>query len=204
MFRVRFSLRAFLLLLFITSLVGSNLFTAWQLDKVRQENAQLHKELGYLKVSDPTKIHVVAVPTYEEMLWRWRIYVPQGQSLHVCTATHNIPQHGFPDVQGMTALAQGEYLLTAAVRQNRHGKWQLTIANPNSSSSLGIDDTDATWLVDSPGWESSQAGLGATEAVEPGAPFVLLRARTMVNVSRGVSTSSSKPTEQGVMLWVTE
>jgi hypothetical protein len=203
MFRIRFSLRVFLLLLFIASLVGSNLFTAWQLDKVRQENAQMHKELGYLKVSDPTKIHVVAVPTYEDMLWRWRIYVPQGQSFWICSSTHDIPQTGISESVSSTTLDEGEYLLTAAIRPDRHGKWQLTVGLEGGSASTGFGDDDATWIDDNLGWESSQAGVGSTEVLEPENPAVLLRVRSMVKNATG-SVSSSSATEKGVMIWITK
>ena len=200
--RFRFSLRAFLLLLFFGSLIGSNLFTAWQLDKLRQENAQMRKELGRLVVTDPNKINIVAVPVYEDMLWRWRIYVPPGRSLYICGSTHAIPQTGLPANFGATTLAEGEYLLTAAIRRDRNGKWQLTLARKGGSASFGFGDDDSAWLVDSPGWESTQAGTSSTELFDPDEPIVLLRLRAAEKTPGGGSTISQNVTEKGVMLWI--
>ncbi|HVX11487.1 MAG TPA: hypothetical protein VHC22_09920 [Pirellulales bacterium] len=204
MFRVRFSLRAFLLLLFIASLIGSNLFTAWQLGKVREENAQMRKELGYLVVSDPTKVNVVAVPTYEDMLWRWRIYVPQGHSLWICGSTRDVPQIGVTDSYSSATLTEGEYLLTAAIRPDRHGKWQLTVARQGGSASFGFGGDDGTWIDEGLGWESMQAGTGTTEVLDPDQlPGVLLRVRAMVKTATG-SMSSPSPTTKGVLVWISK
>jgi hypothetical protein len=199
--RLRFSLRAFLLLLFIVSLLGSNFFTAWQLRQLREENAGMRKELGRLVVSDPDKINVVAVPTYEDMLWRWRVYVPKGKSLRLYESVNTIPETGFPANYGSSGLAEGEYLLTAAIRRDRKGQWQFTVAGPQSSSSFGIADDQAAWLVESPGWSSEQAGSGATEVFNAGEPIVLLRLRSMEKQAGGVSTTTPKPSE-GVMIWI--
>ena len=200
--RFRFSLRAFLLLLFIASLIGSNLFTSWQLRHLRQENAEMRKELGRLVVADPTKVNLVALPSYEEMLWRWRIYVPKGRALQICTATQDIPDQGFPNHVGATSLQEGEYVLTVAIRKNRLQQWTLTVANPNSSAGFTISDDYAQWLADNPGWSSSQAGSGGTETTAVEEPFTLLRVRAMEPLPGGGSASSQKPVGEGVMIWI--
>jgi hypothetical protein len=200
--RLRFSLRAFLLLLSVGSLIGSNLFTAWQLDKLRTQNAEMAKELGRLVVTDRNKINVVAVPTYEDMLWRWRIYVPKGRSLYLCGSTHAIPQTGYPENFSAMTLTDGECLLTAAIRRDRQNKWQLTLARESGSSSSGIADEDSDWLVDSPGWGSEQAGTNGTELFNAEEPLVLLRVRSMEKTPGGGSTSSQSPTGKGVMVWI--
>ncbi|HWB11448.1 MAG TPA: hypothetical protein VG826_19615 [Pirellulales bacterium] len=199
--RLRFSLRTFLLLLFVASLIGSNLFTTWQLRQLRQENADMQKQLGRLVVTDRNKINLVAVPTYEEMMWRWRIYVPRTPALFVCGSAHEIPQTGFPAGHGATNLPEGEYVLTAAIRRDRHGNWQLTIAHRNGSGSFGISDEDAGWLVDSPGWGTTQAGVNGTELLDPNTPIELLRVRAAEKLAGGGSQSSSSPTGPGVVLW---
>jgi hypothetical protein len=201
--RFRFSLRAFLLLLFIASLIASNLFTSWQLSRLREESVQMRKELGRLVVSDPSKIHIVALPSYEDMLWRWRIYVPQGQSLRLFETAQDIPQSGFPTnyVGSSGPLQEGEYLLTAAIRRDRNGKWQATLAGPHSSNSFGIADEHAAWLTDSPGWETSQAGSTSTEVYNADQPFALLRVRSMKKVSPNSSQSTPDPMD-GLLLWI--
>ncbi|HJT33641.1 MAG TPA: hypothetical protein VJ783_16465 [Pirellulales bacterium] len=200
--RLRFSLRTFLVVLITATLVASNFFTAWQLGQLREENSQLRKELGRLEVTDPKKINIIAVPTYEDMLWRWRIYMPEGHSLRLCESAQDVPQNGFPEHFGSSGpLQPGEYLLTAAIRRDRNGQWQITVAGPQSSSSFGIADEHAAWLVDNPGWETAQAGSGAAEVYDPDQPFTLLRVRSFKRVSPNSSTSNPEPTD-GVLLWI--
>ena len=170
-------------------------------DDERVKNAEMAKELGRLVVSDPNKIYVVAVPTYEDLLWRWRIYVPKGRSLHLCGTARAIPLTGFPTKNFGSPLADGEYVLTAAVRHDRHGKWQLTVARKDVSTSFGVSDEDSAWLADGRGYQWSQAGAGGSEIFSPDEPFVLLRLRSNVKTPSG-STSSLNPTEEGVMIWV--
>lgn len=199
--RLRFSLRAFLLLLFILSLLGSNFFTAWQLRQLRQENAGMRKELGRLVITDPNRIHIVAVPTYEDLLWRWRIYVPAGKTLRLYESSYDIPETGFPLSSVSSGLHEGEYLLTAAVRRDRHGKWQVTVAGPRSSSSTGFSDEHATWLTDSAGWSVEQAGNGEAQVFNIDEPIVLLRLRCMKKQRDGSSSTTPEPAD-GVMVWI--
>ena len=70
--RFRFSLRSFFLFLFFACLVGSNLFTAREVNRLNEKlseshraNEKLQAELGQLVVSDPNKLHAVAVQTHE-------------------------------------------------------------------------------------------------------------------------------------------
>jgi hypothetical protein len=201
--KLRFSLRAFLLLLFIGSLVASNLFTSWQLHQLRQENAQLRKELGRLVVSDPQKLSIIAVPSYEDMLWRWRIYVPKGQSVHIHSTNQDIPLNGFPAVSGSSGpMEEGEYLLTAAIRPNRNGDWQITVAGPHASFSIGIANKHAEWLSGSVGYSTEQAGTPETQVSDLSQPMVLLRVRAMKQTAPGSSSTTPEPSD-GVLLWLT-
>lgn len=205
--RFRFSLRALLLVLFVSSLVGSNLFTAWQLHRLRDENVQMRKELGRLVVSDRAKVNIIAVPTYQDMLWRWRIYVPNGTSRNLAAATHDIPPQGFPGCDGQFGpIGEGEYLVTAAIRPDRLGNWQITAEfqaaddASKSSSGFGIAEAHAAWLTKGGGSSTEQAGSGATDVFNPSEPIALLRIRTMEQTAPGVSSTTSAPAE-GVMLW---
>jgi hypothetical protein len=158
--------------------------------------------LGRLVLSDPSKFHVVAVPTYEDLLWRWRIYVPPGQSLDLHSVQQNIPERGFPASYGTSGrLEEGEYVLTAAIRRDRNGTWQLTLARPHSSSSSGFGGEQAGWLTDSPGWSTEQAGSTETQVFDANEPIVLLRLRCMQKQGAGVSSTTPEPSD-GVMIWI--
>ena len=200
--RLRFSLKAFLLLLFIGSLVASNLFTSWQLRQLREENAQMRKDLGRLVIEEPNKLNIVAVPTYEDMLWRWRIYVPKGQSLHLCSVSQDIPMTGIPaNFSSSGPMEEGEYVLTAAIRPDRKGSWQITVSGPHSSSGIGIADDRAQWLSGNVGWSTEQAGTPAAQVSDLSQPMVLLRVRAMKQTAPGSSSTTTEPSD-GVMLWL--
>lgn len=214
--RFRFSLRAFLLLLFIASLVGSNLFTSWQLHDAREQIMQLNKDLGRLVVADVNidKVNLVAVPTYEDLLWRWRLRVPKGMSLYAHLGVGEIPPKGIPQLSGSSSgpIEEGEYLMTAAIRRNRENKWQFTVerkrdfqgGTASASSSVSIADQYAAWLTGEVGFGSSMAGGGgSTEVSGLGRPFELLRVRSFKTTSPGSSASTTQATD-GVLLWLTK
>lgn len=214
--RLRFSLRAFLLLLFIASLVGSNLFTSWQLHDAREQIMQLNKDLGRLVVADVDidKVNFVAVPSYEDLLWRWRLHVPKGMSLYVHLGVGEIPLNGIPQLSGSSSgpIEEGEYLMTAAIRRNRENKWQFTVERKrdiqggslSASSSVSIAGQYAAWLTGEVGFGSSMAGAGgSTEVSDLSRPFELLRVRSFKKTSPGSSASTAQPTD-GVLLWLTK
>lgn len=197
----RFSLRSFLLSLFMVCLIGSNFFTAWELNRAREDNRRLRTELGELVISDPRKLHVVTVPTYEDLTYRWRILIPEGQVIRILQATREIPQSGYPANFGASYLPEGEYVLTVAVRRDHLGQWRLTATNPQGSVSMGIAQEDSAWLVDSPGASTSQAGAQETESFDPGERIVLLRDRTMQRQPDGSASSTPEPCD-GIMIWL--
>jgi hypothetical protein len=117
-------------------------------------------------------------------------------------STQDIPERGFPANSAQTgAFPEGEYVLTAAVRPDRNGNWQVTVAGPQFSSSFGIAADHSGWLTDSAGWSTEQAGSAATEVFDPGQPITLLRLRTMKKTSPTSSSSTPEPCD-GVLLWL--
>jgi hypothetical protein len=205
--RLRFSLRAFFLVLLIGTLVGSHLFTSLQFHQSHQENAEMRKELGRLVIKEEEMVHVIAVPAQEDMLWRWRIYVPKGSGHHeVCVATQGIPENGFPESIGTSTLLpeEGEHLLTAAIRPGHSGDLRLTITWGKASSSFGIAENDARWLLaENRGFSSHCAGSDGAEKFDPHQPIVLLRMRAMEPArGGGYAVSSDTPPGDGAMIWI--
>jgi hypothetical protein len=123
-------------------------------------------------------------------------------SLHFFGSTQDIPENGLPASFGHSGpIKEGEYLLTAAIRPDRHGKWHVTIAGPQSSSSFGIAESAAGWLGENRRWSTEQAGVGGTQVCNPSEPIVLLRVRDMKQTSPGSSSTTSEPSD-GVMIWL--
>jgi hypothetical protein len=208
--RLRFSLRSFFLVLFIGCLIGSNLFTALENRRLNEKLNEsygtiekLQAELGKLVVTDPNKLHVVAVRTYDNLTWRWRLHVPKGRSFHIYVASHEIPENGFPKDENLFLLPDGETSATVAIRRNHLDKWVIRVAGPSGSTGMSIPDEHSAWVANHPGSSENQAGLSGTESTNPGEPMVLLRFRVMQEHADGSASSVPEPCD-GVMIWVAE
>ena len=208
--RLRFSLRRLLASLFLLSLVGSNFYVSYKWRQSQTENERLRNELGYLTITDPSRIYVCEMPTFEPLSWKWRIYMPPGGRT-LCTATGRITATGFNG--GSVAKhgpawpvdpLQGEYTLTARVERDQHGGWRLAITYPDGRNTLGFTPPDAQWLVDDGYFVSSPRKLhvdiaGAkkeTQSFAADDTVVLLRLR-----APDVQKSGSDKPCDGVMVW---
>ncbi len=73
---MRFSLRSFLLVLFVLALAASHLYTSWKLNDARREILALRTELGFLTIVDSDRLNLIQTPN--EGWHSWRVYVPPG------------------------------------------------------------------------------------------------------------------------------
>lgn len=202
---LRFSLKTLFLVLLFGSLAASNIFTSYRWKQAREENTALRKEVGYLVVDDPDKISLVAVPTLDELTWRWRIHVPDGSRPQVRISGQQIPVNEFSTSYSATTAPSGDYVLTAAVRRNRFDEWTLTVSFGSGSSTTSIDQRFAGWLEKqkgASGWSSSQAGTSGAEVHAPDEKFTLLRVRAMVPSADGTSASTTDQPSDGILIWV--
>ena len=204
--RFRFSLKTLFLVLLFVSLAASNLFTSYRLKQLHEENLALRKETGRLVIKDPAKLNVVAVPTFEDLTWRWRVHVPEGSRQRIALSGGQIPVTGFSGSFSATHLPAGDYLLTAVVRRNHLDKWTLTVGHSGGAVSTSVADEHADWLGDGPGvsrgWSTSQAGQSDAELRGPGEKLTLLRLRVMVPSADGKSSHSIDEPSDGVLIWI--
>jgi hypothetical protein len=213
--RVRFSLKGLLLFLLVATLAASNIFTSYRLKQSHDENAKLRTELGYLTIEDRSKLNVVQIATYEDLKWQWRVYVPEESKLVLRTATHDIPEYGLPLNSGRLGLRHGEYLITAAVRRDREGKWQLTLATGGTLSRTPFPEAAAIWLNDKASTTAYSAGGGRTETQKPDKPLRLLRVVSQAHLPPGTgpvtyATDDIPPLGKrnrigdGLLIWIDE
>ena len=211
--RIRFSLKTLFVVLLVGTLAASHVFTSYRLRQTHDENVKLRTELGYLTIEDRTKLHVVGLAAHEDLTWQWRMYVPEGAKLVLRTATHEIPEYGLPATPGARAgLSPGEYIVTAAVRRDREGKWQLKLSTGGSYSRTPIPETAALWIDKKASNISMAAGAGATETKDRGKPLRLLRVLSQAHLPPGVSPvwgfdeppPRGKPNRisDGLMIWI--
>jgi hypothetical protein len=202
---LRFSLKTLFVSLLLATLAASNVFTSWQLKRLHEENVALRKETGHLVIKDPAKFNVVAVPTFEDLMWRWRVHVPPGAGERISIASQQIPQNGYSASFSATTLPPGDYLLTATVRRNHHGDWSLTVGHPGGSCATTIDEKFAGWLErqsGASGWSTSQAGQNEAIVRDPGTKLDLLRLRVMVQSPDGKSAGTADKPGDGILIWL--
>ncbi|HVX11520.1 MAG TPA: hypothetical protein VHC22_10085 [Pirellulales bacterium] len=203
--RLQFSLGRLLLAIGVLMLLGSHIFTSWKLKQAREDVDRMATELGRLTIREPDRLNVVAVPTYDDLTWRWRAHVPEARKYYLDWATAEIPEIGVPlhPHKGIRfSLPAGEFMLTVAARRDRVGEWKLTVAEQHHSSvSTPIPEDHAGWLVDNPGYiMTSQAGTDGTESATDGEHLVLLR------VTCGTTATPNTPpaSSSGLMVWAVE
>lgn len=133
---MRFSLRSFLLVLFVLALTGSHLYTSWKLNAARHEILALRNELGFLTIVDSDRLNLIQTP--KEGWHTWRIYVPPGARYRLWGAAARIPVTGHPH-PGQTELVnvdlpEGEFTLKARVERFSDsptwpgkGEWRLIV-----------------------------------------------------------------------------
>jgi hypothetical protein len=204
--RFQFSLgRLFLTMAFVT-LLSSHVYTSWKLKQAREDVGRMATELGRLTITDASRLNVLALATYDDMTWRWRVHVPSTRKYAIFSATRKIPLTGDPPSRAgiQTILKPGDYILTVAARPDGLGAWKLTIAKPGTSIRTTIDKSDAAWLVDSPGFMTAQAGGDGTEAVDGDKPLVLLRLNCESNATAAAAPPAPGATTEGIMIWAIE
>jgi len=211
--RFRFSLRSFFLFLLLACLIGSNIFSAREIHRLNEnlneknrlvENLQV--QVGQLVVTDPTKFHVVAVPTYENLTWRWRVHVPEEGANTLRQATLRIPESGIRMNRLLRALPVGESDVIVAIHKDLQDKWYLStiLARRSPAGPLGTQNRQTMplkWTADSPCWSTDQAGTRGTESMTPGEPMVLLRHRRHKTGAGGRSSPDPEPCD-GVLICI--
>ncbi|WDI41267.1 hypothetical protein [Bremerella sp. P1] len=140
-----FSLLTILLLLTIVALAISHVRMSWQMDEnnkamatMEAELTQLRKETGYLEITDEKLVHVVAAPTHEDLVWRWKVYVPEGVTLK---SHMMVKQSKGGTMTGTSRLQEGTSQIELAIYRGPEGQWKqkLTVINGASTSSSSGD-----------------------------------------------------------------
>jgi hypothetical protein len=124
--RWQFSLRTMFVLVGLIALVAALVVSYHQFHEIRQlreENARLRGEVGELKIEEGTedKLQAIAMPTSEDMVWKWRVHVPDRRNIFLTLHVGKIDQSGLPGQPGGTWMSPGKYVITAAYRQDHNG-----------------------------------------------------------------------------------
>lgn len=168
----------------------------------RHEWLKLHPaDLPRLLVTDKNKVHIVAAPTYLNLEWQWRLYVPKQAKLRLFVASGAIPAADLPVNFRAKSLPSGNMLVRAQIRPSPLGKWKFRATWPSGLLAQEIPADRRDWLLDPDGYCERQAGLAGTESTDLAEPVVLLRLRANQKPDGG---HDSVPHDvcDGVMVWL--
>jgi hypothetical protein len=134
-----------------------------------------------ITITEPTKIHILTLPTLDDHHWKWRVYLPPtASSSHALkVAIGKIPATGF-DAKTVSEChfgASGELTVEAFLRRDQAGKNVFTVQVPGMAvkSNSKLTDQQADEL--SGGTSLELAGSGMTEIIDNAGPIRLLRDR---------------------------
>jgi hypothetical protein len=171
---------------------------------LRVEVRQLRNETGRLSIEDATKVHAIEVRTGEPLLWKWRVWVPEGRTIVARTHWGQIPSSGVPKADGSVHLHSGENWITLRAHPSASGStWSAQLESEGNGVGMSIQEADRWWQW--PTTSSTADGVSFTTRVagEPDSAFILKRHR--------VSSSSNPsklldPTIQtsGFIIWLEE
>lgn len=195
----RFTLRTVFIVGSFLSLLVWHIITMRELTRVQRENREVRHQAGLLTVSDPTRVHAMAVPTVEDHTWRWRIYIPDAEKYRLCTRFVDLPQDTVPKPHFRIDLEPGNQVITATMRLNGT-KPVLKLGSEFRISTLPLSDASVKFFSRDTGFEWHQAGERASELAASGDPMVLLRHRRTLQVGKA-HTVNMNPTD-GLMIWI--
>jgi hypothetical protein len=160
------------LLLIAGVLVGGVL--AWRTGRERArlaaEYARLARAAGDLTITDPTKIHVLAIDTGEPLHYAWRIYLPLNVDRKVFSR--------FRSMELLTASKPEEFVMRVRIRRRP----DLTGLQIYERGEFGINESNlgeerlANLVLGHEGeMQVEQLGSGGVAVIEPDQTPVMLR-----------------------------
>jgi hypothetical protein len=201
--RLRFSL---LTILLVTTIVGLAVVVVMQWREViplRTAVRKLRDEVGALSIEDPTKIHAIQVRTDEKLLWKWRVWIPEGEIVDVHMLWGDVPRTGYPKSRTSSRLEPGENWLTLkVVRDSANGIWMAELNRRGGGVSQSIPDEAAWFDWGGSVWFDGE-GVGHSTRAETGhdRDFVLLRTRA----AREADLVNRRPPDRplpGFIVWL--
>lgn len=195
--RLRFSLQTLLLVLAIAAM-GMVIWQMYaELVPMRAELRRLRDEVGKLTIEDDALFHAIQVRTHEDLVWKWRIWVPEGAGYTLHHVSETIPKAGFPKAKSMITLVKPgeqwvEYRIT---RDDRTGEWMDRV----STSSGWVGGLQQDWAGGGSRVSMSDGVSTSTESFKAGQVVVLERYRVSTTAN---DSSKIEDPSAGFMIWL--
>jgi hypothetical protein len=163
---------------------------------LRGEVRRLRDEVGAISVDDPAKIHAIQVATGDDLVWKWRIWLPENRVYVLRSFGEQVPKSNFPTPSGSVWLREpGEHVVIYRIRrEQQNGQWYGRLET--RTGSVGGDNNP--W-VDWPNKTSTSDGVGnSTQSFEPDQRVEIIRHR----VSQNPDSSKIEDPAAGFMIWL--
>jgi hypothetical protein len=171
---------------------------------LRVEVRQLRDETGRLSIDDATKLHAVEVRTGEPLLWKWRVWVPEGRTALVRTRWGKIPSMEVPAASGSLHLKPGEHWITLRAHPSASGNtWSAMLESENNGVGMGIQEADRWWQWPTTNSTADGVNFRTTVAGEPNSVFILKRHRVSPVIGSGKPLDPNAYTS-GFVVWLEE
>lgn len=226
-FRLRLSLLTALLLTTIIAMAIAITLLWREVAPLRQEVQRLRMETGYLTLDDPTKVHVISVPTFEEDTWKWRIYLPPGGTYTLHERSGRLPPRSMhpgddwfdaliTDGSGSSSSGsswRGEFTLEARLIKDGND-WVLATQHKSTDGDFAasggtrssIYQPSEDWLSDRRlRWTTSNIHATQQSSFVPGEPILLLhmkKATITETPGGGYTKTMTDDVADGFALWI--
>lgn len=214
-YRLRYSLRAFLIATSIATFAVYNWSVSQRLRTAEMTVKQLRDETGRLNIEDNNVVNVMAVDSGKSNVWRWRMFVPKGHKYMWHLASDGIPFGKIPDRAGRSSISNARYwerdnevLVTARLTELANGDYALSVssrignsAEQMAGASLVVPADHLAWTQDSPSQQVDITGKSSQITFDPSQPFMLLSKRPMATLPNGDTDFDYEPTH-GLAIWL--
>jgi hypothetical protein len=202
-FRPRISILTALLLMTILAMALMIAHLWREIVSMRAELRALRDETGRLSIEDPTKIYAMGIRTNDQLLWKWRIWVPDGAKVFLGAKWGDVPVTGVPKNVEMDQLEPGEQWIEMRVDQDpKDSVWRASLESKRWKHRLPLPPEDCWWtwpqgaglLIEGVQHETGSEG-------KPGEPLIITRDRR--DHSNGsVQLQASKAPSAGFIIWL--
>lgn len=207
--RLQFSLRRMLVLVLLVAIVSalwSSNERLSEIPRLESEIKRLKNELGELiiKEGQEEKVHAVSVPQVESLMWKWRIYVPQGRNFYLRLREGTFSAGGkLGENTTHTAscnLGPGEQTVTVALRKNHKDQWNWIVNRESGAVSCGVGQ-EIIEMIENDNYETITYGVRNKQtALEPGSNLELLRLMLLPSPNSRIATDAGP----GIVVFVNE
>lgn len=139
----------------------------------------LDDEPNFLTITDKKQVYVRAIPTYDDLHWRWRIFLPPGSTWEIQLTEGELwdaRREQYMGGGGGTSIKQdGEFMLDARLMRDAEGRACIEVRQGRSASRFFLREASVPVLLGNGKQTAKISGQGTQMAHERPGPIELAR-----------------------------